>query len=131
MKNIILLAFLFLSSIVYSQNTSTNYIQACDSILWNNTWFYDDTVASFSFQNTVNGIQESNVYTLSYDFIINNDALFVGESIIQLTDAMNLQAGSAWHMNQLDLSSSFSFNISLFFDAVTLGLMVLLSRYSR
>ena len=121
MKNIILLVFLFLSSIVCSQNTSINYIEACDSVLWNDTWFYDDTVANFLFQNTVNGIQESNIDTLTYDFIINNDALFVSDSIIQLTDAMNLQAGSAWHMNQLDLSSSFSFNISLFFGCSNSG----------
>ena len=114
MRLILCLNFLLMSSIVCSQNTSINYIESCDSVLWNDTWFYNDTVASFLFQNTTNGVQEGLQEELNYDFILNNDAIFVSDTIIQLTNALNGQSGSAWHMNQLDISSSFNFNVSLF-----------------
>ena len=108
MKQVICLKLLLLSLNLYPQNSSINYIDSCDSVFWNDTWFYNDTVASFLFQNTVNGVQEGFQEELTYDFILNNDAFFDNDTIIQLTSALNGQSGSAWHMNQLDISSSFN-----------------------
>ena len=114
MKQVICLKLLLLSLNLYPQNSSINYIESCDSVFWNDTWFYNDTVASFLFLNTVNGIQQAQQEELTYDFTLNSDALFISDTVIQLTDALYGQSGSAWHMNQLDISSSFYFNISLF-----------------
>ena len=110
MKQVICLKLLLLSLNLYPQNSSINYIQSCDSVFWNDTWFYNDTVANFLFQNTVDGVQEGLQEELTYDFILNNDAVFENDTIIQLTDALNGQ--SAVYVNQLDVSSSFNFNIA-------------------
>ena len=91
MKQLICLKLLLLSLNLYPQNSSINYIQSCDSVFWNDTWFYNDTVANFLFQNTVDGVQEGLQEELTYDFILNNDAVFENDTIIQLTDALNGQ----------------------------------------
>ena len=59
MKQVICLKLLLLSLNLYPQNSSISYIQSCDSVFWNDTWFYNDTVDKAELYSTSAEIEQS------------------------------------------------------------------------